>query len=69
MEDGPMGIEQAPTKQGKEAAEGLRESTAAEERKIEAQKGSDLAKGPDRVEERSNSSDGKSAGEKQNLEP
>lgn len=60
-----MGIEQAPTKQGKESARGLRRSTAAEERKVEAQKGSDLAKGADRVEERSRSADGKGAGEKQ----
>jgi hypothetical protein len=64
-----MGVEQAPTKQGKEAAEALRESTAGEERRIESQKGSDLAKGPARVEERSKSSHGKGAGEKQNLEP
>ena len=60
-----MGVEQAPTKQGKESAKGLRKSTAQEEKKVEAQKGSDLAKGADRVEERSKSSDGKSAGEKQ----
>ncbi|CAN7667874.1 hypothetical protein LJR098_002026 [Rhizobium sp. LjRoot98] len=60
-----MGVEQAPTKQGKESAKGLRRSTAAEEKKIEARKGSDLDKGADRVEERSRSSDGKSAGEKQ----
>jgi len=60
-----MGIEQAPTKTGKESARGLRRSTAAEERKIEAEKGSDLAKGVDRFEERGRSSDGKSAGEKQ----
>lgn len=43
-----MGIENAETKAGKEAA-----------------KGSDLAKGADRFEERSKSSDGKSAGAKQ----
>lgn len=60
-----MGIEQAPTKQGKESARGLRKAAAAEQRKVEAEKGSDLAKGPDRFEERSRSSDGKSAGEKQ----
>ena len=65
MEDVPMGVENAPTKQGKEAAEGLRKSAAEEERKVEARKGSDLAKGADRVEERSKSSDGKSAGAKQ----
>lgn len=60
-----MGIEQAPTKQGKESARGLRKAAAVEERKVEAEKGSDLAKGPYRFEERSRSSDGKSAGEKQ----
>lgn len=60
-----MGIEQAPTKQGKESARGLRKAAAEEERKVEAEKGSDLAKGADRFEERSRSSDGKSAGEKQ----
>jgi hypothetical protein len=64
-----MGVEQATTTQGKEAAEALRKSTAEEEKKVEASKGSDLAKGPDRVEERSKSSDGKSVGEKQNLDP
>lgn len=60
-----MGIEQAPTEQGKEAARGLRESTKAEERQVETEKGSDLAKGADRFEERSRSSDGRSAGDKQ----
>jgi hypothetical protein len=60
-----MGVEQAPTKQGKESAKGLRRNAVAEERKIEARKGSDLAKCADRVEERSRSSDGKTAGEKQ----
>ncbi len=60
-----MGKEQAPTSQGRKAAEGLEKSTEREERKVEAQKGSDLAKGADRVEERSRSSDGKGPGEKQ----
>lgn len=54
-----MGIEQAPTKIGRESAEGLRRSAAAEERRTEADKGSELAKGADRFEERSKSSDGK----------
>lgn len=62
-----MGIEQAPTKKGREAARGLRKSAAAEEREIEAEKGSDLAKGHDRFEERARSSDGKSAGTKQRM--
>lgn len=60
-----MGIEQAPTKQGREAARGLRKAAAGEERKVEAEKGSDLKKGADRVNERSRSSDGKNAGSKQ----
>lgn len=50
---------------GTESAQGLKKSTDAEERKIEQQTGSDLAKGADRFEERSKSSDGKSSGEKQ----
>ena len=60
-----MGIEQAPTVKGKEAARGLKNSTKQEERRVEDQKGSDLAKGADRFEERSRSSDGQSAGKKQ----
>ncbi|MBD9375180.1 hypothetical protein IB238_21385 [Rhizobium sp. ARZ01] len=60
-----MGIENAPTEKGKEGARGLHKSARAEERKVEAEKGSDLAKGADRVEERAKSSDGKGAGDKQ----
>ena len=60
-----MGIENAPTDTGKTSAKGLHKEAAAEERQVEAEKGSDLAKGAKRVEERSRSSDGKSAGEKQ----
>lgn len=60
-----MGIENAKTEVGKAAAEGLQRSAEAEERETEAAKGSELAKGADRVEERSKSSDGKSAGAKQ----
>lgn len=60
-----MAIENAPTEKGKEGARGLHKATRAEERKIEADKGSELAKGVDRFEERSRSSDGKSAGHKQ----
>lgn len=41
------------------------QSAKAEEQKVEMRKGSDLAKGADRVEQLSKSSDGKSAGEKQ----
>lgn len=53
------------TSRGKEAGEGLLKSAHEDERKTEARKGSDLAKGPERFEERSKSSDGKSAGSKQ----
>lgn len=60
-----MGIENAPTKSGKEAGQGLKQAAAAEERKVEAEKGSDLKKGEKRFDERSRSSDGKGAGEKQ----
>ena len=37
-----MGIEQAPTAMGKEAARGLRKASANEVRKVEARKGSEL---------------------------
>ena len=60
-----MGIEQAPTGKGKEAARGLRKAAANDERKVEARKGSELKKGGKRFDERSSSSDGKSAGAKQ----
>ena len=60
-----MAIEQAPTKDGREAARGLRKAAAKEERKVEAAKGSALKKGAQRFEERSQSSDGKSAASKQ----
>ena len=60
-----MAIEQAPTPKGKESAAGLKRSSSSEEERVEKQKGSDLAKGADRVEERSRSSDGHSSGEKQ----
>ena len=60
-----MGISNAPTAKGKQAAREFKQATAQEERKIEAAKGSDLKKGEKRFEERSKSSDGKSAGEKQ----
>lgn len=50
---------------GDRAAEGLRNATAKEEAKYERKSGHDLAKGADRFEERSRSSDGKSAEEKQ----
>jgi phasin len=52
-------------KAGEQAAEDLRDATAKEEAKIESKTGHDLAKGADRFEERSKSSDGNSAVEKQ----
>ncbi|AWC23064.1 hypothetical protein WHT83_21110 [Aminobacter sp. P9b] len=60
-----MAITQAPTPKGKAAAKGLRQAAAREERKVEAKTGQDFKKGEKRFEERSKSSDGKSAGTKQ----
>lgn len=60
-----MGIKEAPTENGKQAARGLMKSAAKDERKTEAETGRPLKKGPERFEERSKSSDGKSAGSKQ----
>lgn len=54
-----------PDLKGNEAARHLRTETKKEERKVEAEKGSELKKGAERVEERSRSSDGHGAGEKQ----
>lgn len=51
--------------EGAEAGRHLRTEASKEERKVENRKGSDLKKGAARVEERSKSSDGKSAGAKQ----
>ncbi|MDP9632411.1 UNVERIFIED_ORG: hypothetical protein J2W85_004496 [Ensifer adhaerens] len=53
------------TPEGDASAKGLKESAKKEERRIERQKGSPLAKGAQRVEERSKSSDGRSARDKQ----
>lgn len=60
-----MGDARKTAKAGERAAEGLREATAKEEAKVESRSGHDLAKGADRFEERSKSSDGKSAAQKQ----
>jgi hypothetical protein len=60
-----MKNERKSSKAGERAAEDLREATAKEEAKNESKAGHDLAKGADRFEERSKSSDGKSAQEKQ----
>lgn len=64
-----MATNEAPTPQGKDAAQKLRESTRQEERKTEERKGSDLSKGADRVDERSRSSDGHGVEEKQRDAP
>jgi hypothetical protein len=60
-----MGVEQAPTAKGKAAAKGLKKSAARDEKKTEREMGKDMAKGAKRFDERSKSSDGKSAGAKQ----
>lgn len=60
-----MNDEKKSSKPGEQAAEGLRQAAAEEEAKIESKTGQDLAKGADRFEERSKSSDGKSAEDKQ----
>jgi hypothetical protein len=60
-----MNSERKSSKAGKQAAEDLRDATAREEAKNESKTGHDLAKGADRFEERSKSSDGRSAQEKQ----
>jgi hypothetical protein len=60
-----MNNERKSSKAGQQAAEDLREATAREEAKNESKAGHDLAKGADRFEERSKSSDGRSAEEKQ----
>ena len=57
-----MGKENAPTKTGKESAEGLIQSTREEEREIEAEKGSDLKKGEARFIERAKSAGGDAKG-------
>ena len=55
----------SPAEKAKQSSDGLMKNTAREERKTEAAKGSPQKKGASRFEERSRSSDGKSAGEKQ----
>ncbi|MBX9457440.1 MAG: hypothetical protein KL863_16355 [Rhizobium sp.] len=62
-----MTTKQTGTNAGDAAAKALHEATRQEERDVERAKGSDLKKGKDRIEERSRSSDGRSAGEKQDL--
>lgn len=60
-----MGVDKATTAKGKTAAQGLMKNAAMEERKVESKTGKELPKGEERFEERSKSSDGNSAGSKQ----
>ena len=60
-----MDDERNSSKAGERASEGLREAASKDEAKNESMMGHDLAKGADRFEERSKSSDGQSAEEKQ----
>ncbi len=60
-----MATENAKPGAGRQAAEALRKQAGQEEEKVEQEKGSDLKKGADRFEERAESSDGSSAGDKQ----
>jgi hypothetical protein len=60
-----MDDDRKSSKAGQQAAEGLRKAAAKNEAKNESKTGHDLAKGADRFEERSKSSDGKGAKEKQ----
>jgi hypothetical protein len=53
------------SEKGERASEGLKRAAKDDERKTEAHMGHDLKKGEKRFEERSRSSDGRSAGEKQ----
>ncbi len=61
-----MSVKNAPTPTGKSAASALLKQTRKEEKDVEAATGKPLKKGAARVDERSKSSDGKSAGSKQN---
>lgn len=58
-------MKKSPAARGNEASRHLKTEAKKEESKVEAKTGRDLKKGAARVEERSKSSDGKSAGAKQ----
>jgi hypothetical protein len=64
MEDG-MSTEPGSTEQGEKAARDLDDAAAKDEKKTEEKMGHDLAKGADRFNERSESSDESSAPIKQ----
>ncbi len=60
-----MDVERGSAEKGEQAAEGLRKAAAEDEAKNERNVGHDLPKSADRFDERSKSSDGKSAAAKQ----
>lgn len=60
-----MSVKNAPTPVGKSAASSLLKETKKEEIAVESETGHPLEKGAARFDERSKSSDGKSAGSKQ----
>ena len=60
-----MSVKNAPTAEGKTAAKSLLRQTHHEEVSVETATGKPLKKGAARFDERSKSSDGQSAGEKQ----
>lgn len=60
-----MTVKNAPTAEGKTAAKSLLRETHQEEVTVEIATGEPLKKGAARFDERSKSSDGQSAGEKQ----
>jgi hypothetical protein len=67
-EEATMSMKNATTAAGKSAASALMKETRKEEKQVEEETGRPLKKGAARVEERSRSSDGKSAGTKQNSD-
>jgi len=66
MEDG-MGVKEAPTAKGRQAAAALEKAAAKDEKKTERAMGKDLARGAQRFEERAGSADGKGVGAKRKV--
>lgn len=60
-----MDVKTSASAKGKAAADSVKRAAERDEERVEAAKGSPLKKGEKRFEERSRSSDGKSAGAKQ----
>jgi hypothetical protein len=54
-----MSATRVSTSAGKKSEKGLKAAVRADEKKVEKQKGSDLKKGAERVEERAKSAKGK----------